>query len=260
MQESIASIVHRALDFCLETLAKSPDTFGPPKDAQSIKTNLTRAEVQQVQAQKETGHPFSSYPGDGPWAVALWNDEKHSFSDVIDQVCRAVPQCTKKAALECAMRVDAYVCCPLLRPVASRLILLQGRDIIMVTRDVEQAYSAARLMAAIDLGVTVQTAEFMSDEHVCGQIIDWLNDLADSSAAGDSFLFRRIIGRSLFGVPTAVFPTTTLSRLSRLLAFDAKLWKRARLHLRELFVRIAGLGGYYREQLCMFSSIAHYLS
>lgn len=53
--------------------------------------------------------PADSKPnGTGPWGVVLWNDEKHSYAEVIDQVTRATG-CSRTEALQIANTVDNRV-------------------------------------------------------------------------------------------------------------------------------------------------------
>lgn len=46
--------------------------------------------------------------GSGPWGVVLWNDERHSYAQVIDQVSKATG-CSRAEALRIANTIDTKV-------------------------------------------------------------------------------------------------------------------------------------------------------
>lgn len=82
-----------ALDFALDTLDFSPDETIYPSNEQDLKKQVTADPI------------ATDY-----YAVVLWNDEKHSFDDVIQHV-RDATGCSTKDASDIATRVDAQVLC-----------------------------------------------------------------------------------------------------------------------------------------------------
>jgi len=61
-----------ALDYVLDTLDLSPDDTSPPRDISQL-FNIETADP----ARKES------------FCVVLWNDDKHSFDEVIHNLCEA---------------------------------------------------------------------------------------------------------------------------------------------------------------------------
>ncbi|BGP10297.1 E3 ubiquitin-protein ligase ubr11 [Rhodotorula toruloides] len=111
-------------------------------------------------------HPFSS-PADTapaptrrpaplhepPFAVVLWNDERHSFAEVIDQVSRATG-CSRAAASGVAQRVDS-----------------KGRDVVLISQSAEECVRVAKRIGVIELGVTVRSAIETWREQVAVEIV-----------------------------------------------------------------------------------------
>ncbi|BGP26637.1 E3 ubiquitin-protein ligase UBR1 [Rhodotorula toruloides] len=88
-----------------------------------------------------------------PFAVVLWNDERHSFAEVIDQVSRATG-CSRAAASGVAQRVD-----------------LKGRDVVLISESAEECVRVAKRIGVIELGVTVRSAIDTWREQVAVEIV-----------------------------------------------------------------------------------------
>lgn len=80
-----------ALDFVLDTLDYSPDDAIPPRDEAELRT-------------QPSAEPLSKEN----FAVIVWNDEKHSFEEVIHNIADATG-CSKDMATEIAYRIDDEV-------------------------------------------------------------------------------------------------------------------------------------------------------
>ncbi len=95
------------------------------------------------------------------YAVLLWNDEKHSFSQVIDIVTDATGR-SEHEAKGVAERVDKH-----------------GREIIEVSSDLRRLYQIARVLHSIDLAVTLRPAFDVFAEEVIQIVLNFLMDLSN---------------------------------------------------------------------------------
>lgn len=162
-----------------------------------------------------------------PWSVILWNDEKHSFVQVIDQVSRAIG-CSRREASESAQRVDT-----------------QGRDLLYVSTDPVQLLRVAKTIAAIDLAVTVRPALDTFYEQVAGEIICFMKDLCAVKVEGEGGVLTEVLAKVLLkrgGV-------RGMSRFQRLIGVDSRMWKAPRKRLAELYVTLLGVSPQVKTDL-----------
>ena len=80
-----------ALDFVLDTLDDSPDEAVPPRDEDALRSQSSGESVA-----KEC------------YAILLWNDDKHSFEEVIQNICESTG-CSRDVASEMVVRIDEEV-------------------------------------------------------------------------------------------------------------------------------------------------------
>lgn len=212
------------LDFICLALAASPAVMTPPSSPQIIPQLLSFSELQ--------GHTTSK----GPWSVILWNDEKHSYEQVITQLCRALPSVmTRQTALQSANRVDSI-----------------GREVVLTSHETTLLYTVARIISNIDLACTVASSQSTFFESAAGIMISILEDLARTSVLSPDGLqrlyrpIRYIIAEELLRKDPE---NRHSSRMVRLLQADVKLWKKARLSLRSLYSQLLVLGGDIRTTL-----------
>ncbi|SCV71410.1 BQ2448_2998 [Microbotryum intermedium] len=176
----------------------------------------------------------------GPWSVVLWNDEKHSFEQVIDQVTRATGVSRKRAAAM-AQEIDTH-----------------GRAIVVNSNDPARLVVIARVISAIDLAVTVRLSTETFYEQVVGELIDMLRDLTNVDVGGKGSVLTETIAK-IFLQPYGGDEATT--RFQKLVQADAKLWKDARKNLSEFYVFLLGVSSSVKSELSiqfarMYSSIA----
>ena len=86
--------VSSIIKFIIDTIAHSPTEFTPPSNIPKVKSLPTLKPDTPSEA--------------GPWSVVLWNDERHSFDEVIEQVSLAV-DCSHSASRQVAERIDKHV-------------------------------------------------------------------------------------------------------------------------------------------------------
>lgn len=90
LHESMTRTIDCVIDFILDTLDNSPEETVPPKDEADLK-RLLQAQTREKQL-----------------ATVLWNDEKHSFTEVTNALCELI-QCTPQEGLKIAELIDSEV-------------------------------------------------------------------------------------------------------------------------------------------------------
>ncbi|CAB4385880.1 unnamed protein product [Rhizophagus irregularis] len=169
--DSIHVTISTVLDFILDTLYASPEEMSP----------LSEEEVREEakRAANFIRDPINNVDEEKLFAVVLWNDEHHSFHEVIEQLMDAT-SCSKAEAKAIAERVDSY-----------------GRDIVQISEDIQRLLNIARAITSIGLAVTVRSARDTFREGMCGLFIDWLKDLAGGKIGSNVTILRNIICEEL---------------------------------------------------------------
>ncbi|KAJ9477110.1 E3 ubiquitin-protein ligase UBR1 [Pseudozyma hubeiensis] len=209
------------------------------------------------------------------YAVILWNDEKHSFSQVIDIVTDATGR-SEHDAKGVAERVDKH-----------------GREIIEVGPDLRRLHQIARVLHSIDLAVTIQPAFDVFAEEVIQVVLNFLMDLSNcnlylpssqdataplsSSFSLGSWLgqplkpdgaaFKHIIARSLLtpfhplkpiqagSMSPEFFDPRHLTHYEGLLLMDCKLWKSARIDIKALLMSLIAHREIKKEVALRFAKV-----
>ncbi|GAA6028962.1 hypothetical protein JCM8097_001527 [Rhodosporidiobolus ruineniae] len=170
----------------------------------------------------------------GPFAVLLYNDEKHSFTQVIDQVSRAVG-CSRHAASAVAQRVDTV-----------------GRDGVLVSPDAGECLSAARKIAEIELAVSVRRAEEAFEEQVAHFVVGrFARDLGKASFGGEPGGLADLVAEVWLerGEGGGGGGGKGRSRWMRLAAVEAGLWKSLRKEVQEGAVGLMGVSVEVRAEV-----------
>ncbi|GAA5842078.1 hypothetical protein JCM9279_002777 [Rhodotorula babjevae] len=174
-----------------------------------------------------------------PYAVILWNDEQHSFREVIDQVSLAVG-CSAAAASAVANRVDTH-----------------GRDVILVTPSATEALRVARVVAQIKLVATVREARETFREQAAAEVVGSVRDVlrARCGAEGPSALAETVARVLLERAGDG------RSRWMRWAEVEGRLWKVPRKVGQEVAVALMGVGGEVKTELSVqyaeiYSSLA----
>ena len=227
----MARTVAYALDFVLETLDCSPDET-------SVPTNEADLRLQPSADPMMKDH----------YCVVLWNDEKHSFTEVIDLLCSLTPT-PRDEATEIANRIDDL-----------------GREVIEMSTDVPRVLDIAQKIAQIELGVTVRRAYDTFREQVVAVIIEWLLDLTRARLGTDTVVLKEVIAEELLvprkrsnamvNLPSEVLSIETevpdAVRITWLYLYHTKLWKKPRLSLKEIYASILGLSHQHKLSVGMF--------
>ncbi|KAJ3417168.1 hypothetical protein HDV05_006374 [Chytridiales sp. JEL 0842] len=267
--QSMRSTIATALDFILDTLSGSPTDFTVPQSVATVKrANPPETDEEKASLAEKTEKPSGSTESGGMlYALLLWNDEEHSFGEVIERVMGATNH-NRQAANDIAVKVDAV-----------------GRDVIMTSTSVSRLVAAARSIngrSSTGLTVTIRSARETYRESLSHYLVEWLKGLvrrARGQRKGDNGVVyeaisttvrqiiceelckeRRNVKEAILGYSGDVekfmsslsqdslmeVDTDDFHRLARsvskrlrvdyLLGFDARLWKDLRGSLRELYI------------------------
>ncbi|KAI0063243.1 hypothetical protein BV25DRAFT_1824839 [Artomyces pyxidatus] len=220
LRESMNKTVAYAIDFIIETLDYSPEETSVPTNEADLRLQPSADPMMKDQ-----------------YCVVLWNDEKHSFSEVVDLLC-SVTERTKEDATAIADRIDEL-----------------GREVIDMSVNVPRVLDIAQKVAQIELGVTVRRAYDTFREQIVAVLIEWLLDLTRSRLGTDALILKEVIAEELLmprrrgNTAAAVLPDVasivsevdSAARLDWLYLYHTKLWKRPRLSLKEIYASILGL-------------------
>ena len=223
--EGIAALVPSPL-----CTTRPPPVSTPPPVAESSSSvwNLfsdvsavARGKAREENAAQEA--PFA-----GPWSVVLWNDEKHSFIQVIDQVGRATGV-TKREAADVAQQVDSY-----------------GRAVVFTSRDPGMLIFVSRLLSGIDLAVTIRPAIETFYEQISGELIEFMKELCEAKVGGQGGILTEVLAKVMLESSES---DEGLSRFQRLVGVDSRLWKVARTSLAEVYVILLGVSPQVKTEL-----------
>ncbi|THH12848.1 hypothetical protein EW146_g7310 [Bondarzewia mesenterica] len=225
LRESMNKTVAYALDFVLDTLDYSPDTTSVPPDEADLRL------------QPSADPMMKDY-----FCIVLWNDDKHSFSEIIQLLCETAGRSSEEASAM-ADRIDD-----------------QGREVIEMSNNIPRLLEIAQAVAQIELSVTVRRAYDTFREQVVGVILEWLRDLTRSRLGTDTLILREVVAEELLtkrrrntglsNVPPEVFniskEVVDAARVDWLFLYHTRLWKRTRLYLKETYATILNLSNLHK--------------
>ncbi|KAJ1801177.1 E3 ubiquitin-protein ligase ubr1 [Coemansia sp. RSA 2399] len=149
VKHSIELTIAVVLEFILETFATSPINLNMHFDENAILEDAKNASLAINDSEPQT-----------KFAVVLWNDEVHSFQDVIDQ-CTESLQCSHMEAKKIAETVDS-----------------SGRDVLRVSTSIPDLIDIATTMTNVSLSVSIRAARDIFREQLSASLLIWLRDLA----------------------------------------------------------------------------------
>ena len=203
----LRSRIREAVDFLLNTLQQFPRDATAPSDPRIIRGTRPLYRLPYEDFEKPGSFP-------GPWSVILWNDEKHDYEQVIDQLVSAT-RCTRSQALASAVRIDGY-----------------GLEVVATGSDPTKLWKVAHVIGRIGLGITVCATRDAAVLEAAGHIMDWLLDISRTRVGGDETLLGRLVAEALLENDS----------LSKLLVMEDKLWKRARAAFRLVLMALLVVG------------------
>ncbi|KAI8803245.1 hypothetical protein BJ742DRAFT_683363 [Cladochytrium replicatum] len=259
---AMRTVIATSLDFILDTFADCPEDLTLPETVESI-YNANGWEVPQEEEQHRAGKM--------PYTLSLWNDETHSFEEVINKVMETTG-CSTAEAEEVAKAVDGY-----------------GRQIIKTSPNVEELLQIGNSINSIKLAVTIRTSREVFREHIAVVALEWIAGLANSVKSGPrpfqgvtyeapDELVRSLISDELCSERRRIKPFLIASlggkwvprepdaeekqidemerlemdttRIDFCLMYDMRLWKTPRAILREMYIStIIKSGEAYRKKL-----------
>ncbi|KAI8992651.1 hypothetical protein BDB01DRAFT_848002 [Pilobolus umbonatus] len=142
------------LNYVLETFAACPEDLDTIGDAETITEHT-------LQLHEALGLPFNKETQ--KYVCVLWNDESHSFDEVIRVVKRATG-CSTADAMFAAESVDVH-----------------GRYIIKESEDIPSLIKMASIISSIKLTVTISSSERATREEIAGLLLGWLTNLVSGT-------------------------------------------------------------------------------
>ncbi|KAE8148064.1 hypothetical protein BDV25DRAFT_23223 [Aspergillus avenaceus] len=172
--DNIRLTISRTLDYFCDVLSCSPEQLRLPKTEEGIRKDEEASRL------RPGWYGEGDQAEDEPeFALALWNDEKHTIRDVAVQVSRA-----------CRER-DSY---GVDRANETNDI---GRSIVKHSRDLQRLLAVSKTIEHIKVTVTIRSARDIFREQMCGTIVEWLADIAGCSVLGDNEILRHTICEEL---------------------------------------------------------------
>ena len=209
-----------ALDFLLDTLDCSPEEPSVPSKEADLRLQPTADPMQKDQ-----------------YSVIIWNDDKHSFDEVIQLICDTTNR-DRKEATAMAHTIDEH-----------------GREIIDMNTNVPRLLEIAQVISKIEIGVTIRRAYDTFREQVVVVIIEWLLDLTRSRLGTDTLIIREVIAAELLSPRRqdgSIFSSSSNnsdlpseisnpSRIDWMLLYHTRLWKKPRISLKEIYASVLTL-------------------
>jgi E3 ubiquitin-protein ligase UBR1 len=238
LHDMMRKTVGFALDFLLDTLDYSPEDPSVPANEADLRLQPSADPMMKDQ-----------------YCVILWNDEKHSFEEVIKLLCDMTNR-SREDATQVTQRIDE-----------------NGREIIDMNTNVTRLLEMAQAITQIDLGVTIRRAYDTFCEQVVVVIIEWLLDLSRARLGTDTLVIREILAAELLSprrkkeknisppsaitLPEVANPT----RIETLFLYHTRLWKKPRLSLKEIYASLISLSCTHKLTIGMsfFSSLGYIL-
>jgi len=243
IRHSIKETIETALDFVIDIFSTTPMSKGEINEPQCIDIEIeSRLRYPDVQSDQDDDY--------GAWVAVLYNDEVHSYNDVIGQLNRVDRARYKKdAAMKVAAMIDSV-----------------GRAPIVKSNDLKAVVKAAQSIMQIGLFCSVRTERDFLRECVASYILHWLMDCISIgvSVGGDEMILREVMCQALAGLwnkgieeadwrveldrnenesyvgrdwitkppttgpPEELWVEADYIRLDWILFFDARLWKSLR--------------------------------
>jgi len=228
VRQSITMAVARVINFICDVASCSPEQLRQPKTPESI----AKDEIASRLSRSSYGMDEPP-PNDGKvlYSLILWNDEKHTITDVQNHVARSC-RTTEASAYKMAIETDTV-----------------GRSILKTDHDVEKLLAMAKKLEEIRVTVTVRAARDTFREQMCATMIDWLSDIAGCSVGNDHGLLRQIVCQELLA-PWRQGSSAAHSAIGRdgiddeaLIAFEMEREQRFQRHVIHNFQRLAAQQG-----------------
>ncbi|GAD93639.1 ubiquitin-protein ligase E3 component [Paecilomyces variotii No. 5] len=172
--DSIRITISRTLDYFCDVISCSPEQLRLPKTEEGIRHDEEASRL------RPGWYGEGDVAEDEPeFALALWNDEKHTIRDVSHQVTRA---CRERDSFGNAKAHETNDI---------------GRSVIKYSKDLQRLLAVSKVIEQIKVTVTVRSSRDTFREQMCGTIIEWLADIAGCSVKEDNEILRHVICEEL---------------------------------------------------------------
>ncbi|KAK4160954.1 E3 ubiquitin-protein ligase [Cladorrhinum sp. PSN259] len=165
---SIRMTISRVFDYMCDVISCSPEQLRQSKTVKSIEQDERMSRLSSTYCGGDT-EPPSDY------CVLLWNDEKHTVTDVQEQVARAC-SVSMGTGLAKAYETDGI-----------------GRSLLMYDKSIEKLIEVAGVLERIRVTVTIRSARDTFREEMVGTMIEWLMDISGCSVGQDNQILRQIV-------------------------------------------------------------------
>ncbi|KAL8911444.1 MAG: hypothetical protein Q9171_003377 [Xanthocarpia ochracea] len=166
--ESIKMTVGRTFDYICDVISCSPEQLRLQKTEDSIRHDEQLSHLAS-KWYEELDDP------DPEFALILWNDEKHTVDEVMNQVSRACKR-ELQFGLDRANETNDT-----------------GRSVVTYSKDVKRLLKIAKIIEEIKITVTIRSSRDTFREQMCGTMIEWLQDIDGCSVGSDHGLLRNTI-------------------------------------------------------------------
>lgn len=172
--EIVRMTIAKAFDYMCDVFSCSPEQLRLPKTEDTVRRDEL---LSRLTSRLYGGAEIDE--SDEEYALVLWNDEKHTVTDVQNQVAKAC-RAAKSFGLQKAMEVNDI-----------------GRSIIHYSKDLAELLRMAAIIEQLKVTVTVRSARDTFREQMCSSIVDWIADISGCSIASDPHVLRNTICEEL---------------------------------------------------------------
>jgi hypothetical protein len=181
------------LDFVIESFSS---LYSSPQLSCPMDMKFSNIDIESLQ---KTGNNF---------CLVLWNDESHSFDEVITQLSNVLP-CDRERANYFAINVDKI-----------------GREVVETSPDLLRLAGMARSLLSTKLSASLHSSKDILLQNISTKIITWIS-------LNIKFIFN-VLNIS-FSSLSAIGPKFTDIRIDYFLKYDLVLWKDIRKTLKKIY-------------------------
>lgn len=184
LETSLLATIETALDYVIDVLSNSDIT------TQVFKSETQVMEHSRISELSTEVYGVQDKPQYDKFVLNLWNDQRHSFKDVINMLNIHLNK-PKHFGKMIATQVDAY-----------------GRGKIDVSTNLGELLRLKSAMESTRLVFTIRSAKDDFREDMCDAIIYWLEDISKISIENNYFIVRELISKALcspWNVGNAIF-------------------------------------------------------
>ena len=177
MESAVRNTIARVFDFLCDIISCSPEHMRLIKTDQSL--------VLDEQNSRLNSHWYSDsndIETNPEYALILWNDEKHSVTEVTNQVARACKQ-TSAFGKSKAQETDDI-----------------GRSILLYDKDIRKLLAAAAIIEKIKITVTIRTSRDTFREQMCATMIEWLLDICGCRLGPDGDILKNVVCEEMLNI------------------------------------------------------------